>query len=43
MRPPRAARITAIILAIIFGLVYVFGYNCIFDKNIRPQVNTLSD
>ena len=43
MMGPRALRIVALLLALIAGAVSALGYNFIFDKNIRPQVNTLDD
>ena len=43
MMRPRTLRIVALVLALIAGLVCALGYNFVFDKNIRPQVNTLDD
>jgi len=41
MMRPRTRKIFSLILALIVALVCVFGYNFVFDKNIRPQESTL--
>ncbi|HEY6805163.1 MAG TPA: hypothetical protein VI306_16425 [Pyrinomonadaceae bacterium] len=40
---PQTTKIIALILAIIAAFVCLLGYNFVFDKNIRPQENTLLD
>jgi len=37
----RRVRIVAVLLAVVAGLVFIFGYDFVGDENIRPKESTL--
>lgn len=41
MMSARTVRIVALLLAVVAGLVFIFGYDFVHDQNIRPQESTI--
>ena len=37
----RTHRIVALLLAVVAGLVFIFGYDFVRDQNIRPKESTI--
>jgi len=41
MMTRRTLKIIAVLLAVVAGLVFIFGYDFVRDENIRPKESTL--